>query len=49
VIIGILQSMVQKKNIRMQGDLRCNSGFGLVDTALKNIGIIQLFDYYLQE
>lgn len=39
----------KEKNIRVQGNLRCNSGFGLVDAALKNIGIIQLPDYYLQE
>ncbi|ABM05212.1 transcriptional regulator, LysR family [Psychromonas ingrahamii 37] len=39
----------KEKNIRVRGNLRCNSGFGLVDAALKNIGIIQLPDYYLQE
>jgi len=39
----------KEKNIRVRGNLRCNSGIGLVDAALKNIGIIQLPDYYLQE
>lgn len=39
----------KEKNIRVRGNLRCNSGLGLVDAALKNIGIIQLPDYYLQE
>lgn len=38
-----------EKNIRVTGRLRCNSGFGLVDAALKGLGIVQLPDYYLQE
>jgi DNA-binding transcriptional LysR family regulator len=29
--------------------LRCNSGFGLVDAALKGIGIVQLPDYYIKD
>jgi len=38
----------KEKNIRVTGNLRCNSGAGLIDAALKNIGIIQLPDYYVQ-
>jgi len=36
------------RNIRVSGKLRCNSGYGLVDAALKDIGIIQLPDYYVE-
>ena len=39
----------KEKNIRVQGNIRCNSGIGLVDAALKHLGIIQLPDYYLQQ
>lgn len=38
----------KEKNIRVTGKLRYNSGFGLVDAALKNLGIVQLPDYYVQ-
>ncbi len=37
------------KNIRVSGSVRCNSGYGLVDAALKGIGLNQLPDFYLQE
>lgn len=39
----------KEKNIRVTGKLRYNSGFGLVDAALKGLGIVQLPDYYLKE
>jgi DNA-binding transcriptional LysR family regulator len=39
----------KEKNIRVAGKLRCNSGFGLVDAALKGLGIVQLPDYYIKE
>jgi len=39
----------KEKNIRVTGKLRYNSGFGLVDAALKGLGIVQLPDYYVQE
>lgn len=39
--------MLSNKNIRVTGSLRCNSGLGLVDAALKGIGIVQLPEYYL--
>ena len=38
----------KERNIKIQGNLRCNSGAGLVDAALKNIGIVQLPDYYVE-
>jgi len=37
----------KEKNVRVTGNLRCNSGVALVDAALKGIGIVQLPDYYL--
>jgi len=37
----------KERNIRVKGRLRYNSGFSLVDAALKNLGVIQLPDYYL--
>ncbi|MBW8184525.1 LysR substrate-binding domain-containing protein [Shewanella nanhaiensis] len=36
------------RNVRVKGNLSCNSGHALVDAAIKGIGIIQLPDYYLQ-
>ena len=37
------------KNIRVSGSVRFNSGYGLVDAALKGLGIVQLPDYYVKE
>ena len=39
----------KERNIRVKGRLRYNSGFSLVDAALKGLGIVQLPDYYVQE
>jgi len=36
-----------EKSIRIAGRLRYNSGFSLVDAALKGLGIVQLPDYYV--
>ncbi len=36
------------KNIRVTGTLRYNSGLALVDAALKDLGIVQLPDNYVQ-
>lgn len=36
------------KNYRVSGRLHYNSGFALVDAALKSQGIVQLPDYYVQ-
>ncbi len=37
------------KNIRVTGKLRYNNGLGLVDAALKGLGIVQLPDYYIKQ
>ncbi len=42
------QGKGKPRHIRVKGNLRCNSGWSLVDAALKGIGIIQLPDYYVQ-
>lgn len=34
--------------IHVEGRLQCNSGYALVDAALKGLGIVQLPDYYVQ-
>lgn len=39
----------QSRNVRVHGNLRCNSGQVLVDAALKGLGLVQLPDYYVQE
>ena len=39
----------KERNIRVTGRLRYNSGFGLVDAAMKGLGIVQLPDYYVQD
>ncbi|WP_339773232.1 LysR family transcriptional regulator [uncultured Paraglaciecola sp.] len=38
----------KSEKILISGRLRCNSGHSLVKAALKNIGLIQLPDYYVQ-
>jgi len=38
----------KEKNIRVNGRLRYNNGYSLVDAALKGLGIVQLPDYYVQ-
>lgn len=35
------------RNVRVKGNLTCNSGHALVDAAIKGIGIIQLPDHYV--
>ncbi|UOA31949.1 HTH-type transcriptional regulator DmlR [Sulfitobacter sp. DSM 110093] len=42
------QESATTRHIRVKGNLRCNSGAALVDAALKNLGIIQLPDYYVE-
>jgi len=36
------------RNVRVTGNIRCDSGRALLDAALKGIGIVQLPDYYVQ-
>jgi DNA-binding transcriptional LysR family regulator len=38
----------KEKSIRVTGRLRYNNGQGLVDAALKGLGIVQLPDYYVE-
>lgn len=35
-------------NIRIKGNIMCDSGWALLDAAVKGIGIVQLPDYYVQ-
>ncbi|KMT65334.1 LysR family transcriptional regulator [Catenovulum maritimum] len=37
------------KRVRVSGNLRYNSGYGLLDAALKGIGLIQLPDYFVKD
>lgn len=37
------------RNIRVSGRVQYNSGYALVDAALKGLGIVQLPDYYVQK
>jgi len=37
------------KNIRISGKIRFNSGLGLLDAALKSLGIVQLPDFYVKD
>ena len=39
----------KERNIRVTGSVRYNSGYSLVDAALKGLGIVQLPDYYVQK
>jgi DNA-binding transcriptional LysR family regulator len=36
-------------HISVTGSIRCNSSLSLIDAAIKNIGIVQLPDYYVQQ
>ncbi len=38
----------KSSSLRIKGNIRCGSGWTLVDAALKGIGIVQLPDYYVQ-
>ncbi|QQX80073.1 LysR family transcriptional regulator [Shewanella sp. KX20019] len=43
------QEKGKARNVRIKGNLSCNSGHALVDAAIKGLGIIQLPDYYVSE
>lgn len=43
-----LQIKGKVTQVNINGSLRCNSGYGLVDAALKGIGLVQLPNYYVQ-
>lgn len=36
------------RSLRIKGNINCGSGWALLDAALKNVGIVQLPDYYVQ-
>ena len=38
----------QFQNVKVGGTIQYNSGYGLVDAALKGLGLVQLPDYYVQ-
>mgnify|MGYP003624703764 CR=1 FL=1 len=38
----------KEKNIKVKGNMRCNSGVALLDAALKGIGLVKLSDYHVQ-
>lgn len=42
------QEQGKVRNVRVKGNLRCNSGWALLDAALKGVGLVQLPDYYVQ-
>lgn len=42
------QESGKSRHMRVKGNLRCNSGWSLVDAARKGIGIVQLPDYYVE-
>ncbi len=46
---GVNRNSSNNKKVRVRGSLRCNSGLGLVDAALKGLGVVQLPDYYLRK
>ena len=43
------QDSAKEKKIRVTGSIRYNSGYSLMDAALKGLGIVQLPDYYVQK
>ncbi|HTN34663.1 MAG TPA: LysR substrate-binding domain-containing protein [Marinobacter sp.] len=43
------QEQGKPHNIRIKGNITCDSGWALLDAALKGIGIVQLPDYYVQQ
>ncbi|MFV8572268.1 LysR substrate-binding domain-containing protein [Marinobacter sp. SBS5] len=42
------QERGKSHNVRVKGNMKCDSGWALLDAALKGIGIVQLPDYYVQ-
>lgn len=42
------QNKGKVSQVAVSGNLRCNSGYGLVNAALKGIGLVQLPNYYVQ-
>ncbi|WP_107851925.1 LysR substrate-binding domain-containing protein [Oceanimonas marisflavi] len=42
------QEQGKVRTIRVKGNIRCDSGWALLDAALKGIGMVQLPDYYVR-
>lgn len=42
------QEQGKARNVRVKGNISCDSGWVLLDAALKGIGIVQLPDYYVR-
>ena len=38
----------RERNIKVSGNISCNSGLTLLDAALKGLGLVQLPDYYVE-
>ena len=43
------KSAGKEKKVQVSGPVRYNSGYSLVDAALKGLGMVQLPDYYVQK
>lgn len=43
-----LQENGEERNVRVSGNISCNSGPALLDAALKGQGLVQLPDYYVE-
>lgn len=39
----------KEKRVRVEGNIRCNSGMALLDAALKDLGVVQLSDFYVDD
>ncbi|RJX68955.1 LysR family transcriptional regulator [Vibrio sinensis] len=39
----------REKSLRVSGRIQCNSGFALLDAAKRDLGLVQLPDYYVQQ
>lgn len=37
-----------EKSVRVSGRIHCNSGYALLDAAIRGLGLVQLPDYYVQ-
>ena len=43
------QQTSAERHLRVSGTVQYNSGYSLIDAALKGLGIVQLPDYYVQK
>lgn len=47
--LWIFKEQDKESNLHINGNIHCNSGYALLDAAIKGIGLIQLPDYYVQQ